>query len=152
MTHTLTCVRNNHNNHNNQATLFRVLLPMDESCLRPQEESRCVPRGAAAQFGGAVAVPSGPPGRVGSFDVGGGYELPAAENTLSGTQFGGAEATLSGPVCRAAVTHVTLLVMLLLLSVTTVVEVNGMDDVLCLGLLLALASNRAASALRWVLV
>ena len=60
-----------------------------------------VPRGAAAQFGGAVAVPSGPPGRAGSIDVGGGVELLAAENTLSGTQFCGSEATLSGPVCRA---------------------------------------------------
>ena len=60
-----------------------------------------VPRGAAAQFGSAFAVPSGPPGFVGSFDVGGGHELPAAENTLSGTQFCGAGPTLSGPICRA---------------------------------------------------
>ena len=35
------------------------------------------------------------------------------------------------------VTHVTFLAVLLLLSVTTVVEVNGMDGVLCLGLLQA---------------
>ena len=44
-----------------------------------QREVANVPRGAAAHFGGAVAVLSG-----------GGHELPAAENTLSGTQFCGA--------------------------------------------------------------
>ena len=66
-----------------------------------QREVANVQRGAAARFGGAVAVPSGPPGRVCSFDDGGGDELPAAENALSGTQFCGAVATLSGPVCRA---------------------------------------------------
>ena len=60
-----------------------------------------VPRGAAAEFCSAVAVPSGPPGLVGSFDVGGGHELPAAENTSSGTQFCGTRATLPGPICRA---------------------------------------------------
>ena len=119
--------------------------------------AQCVhaPRGAAAQPCSAVAVPSGPPGLVGSCDVGGGHELPAAENTLSGTQFCGTGASLPAVLAVLVfirVTHVTLLVMLLLLSVTTVVEDNGMDDVLGLGLLLALASERAASALRRVLV
>ena len=66
-----------------------------------QREVANVQRGAAAQLDGAVAAPSGPPGRAGSFDVGGGDELPAAENTLSGSQFCGAVAALSGPVCRA---------------------------------------------------
>ena len=66
-----------------------------------QREVANVQRGAAAQSGGAVAVPSGPRGCVRSFDVGGGDELPAAENTLSGTLFRGAMTTLSGPVCRA---------------------------------------------------
>ena len=40
-----------------------------------------------AQFDCAVAAPSGPPGRAGSFDVGGGDELPAAENTLNVRSF-----------------------------------------------------------------
>ena len=71
----------------------------DPKCGR--REVANVQRGAAAQFGGAVAVPSGPPGRAGSFDVGGSDELRAEENTLSGTQFCGAVATLSGPVCCA---------------------------------------------------
>ena len=60
-----------------------------------------VPRGAAAQPCSAVAVPSGPPCLAGSFDVGGGYELSAAENTFSGTQFCGTGAMLPGPICRA---------------------------------------------------
>ena len=78
-----------------------------------QREVANVQRGAAAspctietdlenaQFDCAVAAPSGPPGSAGSFDVGGGDELPAAENNLSGTQFCGALAALLVPVCRA---------------------------------------------------
>ena len=60
-----------------------------------------VPRGAGAQPCSAVVVPSEPPCLAGSFDVGGGHELSAMENTFSGTQFCGTGVMLPGPICRA---------------------------------------------------
>ena len=82
------------------ATQFGGSAPVVETDL---DYVQCVhaPRDAAAQLCSAVVVPSRPPGLVGSFDVGGGHELPAAENTLSGTQFCGPGALLPGPFCLA---------------------------------------------------
>ena len=92
-----------------------------------------------AQFCGAVAVPSG------------------TETNLNGAQFCVVQwlrlldlSAVPAAVVLVKVTHVTFLAVLWLLSVFAVVEVNGRDGVPRLGLLLALASKRAASALRRV--